>query len=110
MGNLVNNALKFTKPGGSVGIGARLDGPRVVFEISDSGRGIPADAVPHLFEKFYQVEKGDTRIAGGAGLGLYIVHQLVTAQGGRIVVHSEVDRGSRFELSFPLCDPGDPSP
>lgn len=110
VGNLVNNALKFTKPGGTVGIAARTDGPRGVFVVFDTGRGIPADAVPHLFEKFYQVEKGDTRIAGGAGLGLYIVHQLVTAQGGRIVVHSEVDRGSRFELSFPLCDTGEPAP
>ncbi len=110
VGNLVNNALKFTGAGGEIELGARVEGPRVILSIADTGRGIPADAVPHLFEKFYQVEKGDTRVAGGAGLGLYIVHELVAAQGGRIVVHSEVGRGSRFELSFPLCETGVPAP
>ncbi len=110
VGNLVNNALKFTPAGGEIVIGARIEGPRVVLSIADTGRGIPADAVPHLFEKFYQVEKGDTRVASGAGLGLYIVHQLVAAQGGRIVVHSEVGRGSRFDLSFPLYETGVPAP
>ncbi|MBM4368348.1 MAG: HAMP domain-containing protein [Deltaproteobacteria bacterium] len=110
VGNLVNNALKFTGPGGEIELGARVEGPRVVLSIADTGRGIPADAVPHLFEKFYQVETGDTRVAGGAGLGLYIVHELVAAQAGRIVVHSQVGRGSRFDLSFPLCENGVPAP
>ena len=107
VGNLVNNALKFTPPGGEIGLSLAREGNEVVFTVHDSGRGIPAEAVPRLFEKFYQVEKGDTRVAGGAGLGLYIVNQLVLAQGGRIVVHSEVDRGSRFSVYFPIPDPGE---
>ena len=110
IGNLVNNALKFTGAPGEVGITARCAGERLEITVYDSGRGIPTDAIPHLFEKFYQVEKGDTRVAGGAGLGLYIVHELVVAQNGRIVVHSEVGQGSRFVLSFPIVDPGAQSP
>lgn len=110
VGNLVNNALKFTKSPGEVGISVGIEGGRVLFTVHDTGRGIPVDAIPHLFEKFYQVERGDTRVAGGAGLGLYIVHQLVHAQHGRIVVHSAVGQGSRFVLSFPLIESGVPAP
>jgi signal transduction histidine kinase len=110
VGNLVNNALKFTKAPGEISIEGTREGERVVFVIRDSGRGIPADAIPYLFDKFYQVEKGDTRVAGGAGLGLYIVHQLVTAQNGRVVVQSDVGQGSRFLVSFPALRPSEPSP
>lgn len=109
VGNLVNNALKFTKAPGQIGISVASDGARVSFVVSDSGRGIPLDAIPHLFQKFYQVEKGDTRVAGGAGLGLYIVHQLVVAQNGRVAVDSAMGQGSRFVLSFPIVDPGVPA-
>ncbi len=110
IGNLVNNALKFTPPGGEIGLGARRVGDEVVLVVHDTGRGIPPDAIPRLFDKFYQVEKGDTRVAGGAGLGLYIVKQLVVAQGGRIEVASEPGHGSAFSLHFPIHprDPGAP--
>ena len=91
----------FTYPGGEIGLRLHRDGGDIVFTVRDSGRGVPADAIPRLFDRFYQVEKGDTRLAGGAGLGLYIVKQLVLAQGGRIVVESEVDRGSAFSIHFP---------
>lgn len=110
IGNLLNNALKFTKAPGEVGISLCIEGGTAQFTVFDTGRGIPADAIPHLFEKFYQVEKGDTRVAGGAGLGLYIVYQLVQAQRGRVEVHSAVGQGSRFVLSFPLIESGGPNP
>ena len=70
--------------------------------IEDTGRGIPEDSVDRLFQKFYQVERGDTRRSGGAGLGLYIVDQLTTAMNGTIEVRSEVGTGSTFTLRFPL--------
>jgi len=101
IGNLVNNALKFTYAGGEIGLRLHREGRDIVFTVRDTGRGVPAEALPRLFDRFYQVEKGDTRVAGGAGLGLYIVKQLVLAQGGRIVVASEVDRGSAFSIHFP---------
>lgn len=102
IGNLVNNALKFTPAGGEIRFRLQREGDEIVFAVQDTGRGVPPEAIPRLFDRFYQVEKGDTRVAGGAGLGLYIVKQLVSAQGGRIVVTSEVDRGSAFALHFPI--------
>ncbi len=102
IGNLVGNAMKFTPAGGSIGIDARLDGDDVAIEVWDTGRGVPAEAIPRVFEKFFQVQKGDTRLAGGAGLGLYIVRQLVEAQGGTIGVSSSEGAGARFSLRFPV--------
>ena len=101
LGNLFSNAIKFT-PTGAIELGARVDGSEILLWVADSGRGIPPDAMPRVFEKFYQVERGDTRVAGGAGLGLYISRGRVEAQGGRITVVSDVDQGSRFEIRFPL--------
>ncbi len=103
LGNLFSNALKFTTSG-SVELGARPEGDQVVIWVADSGRGIPAEAVGRIFEKFYQVERGDTRVAGGAGLGLYISRGLVEAQKGRITVVSGPGPGSRFEIRFPRME------
>ncbi len=74
----------------------------MAIEVWDTGRGVPAEAIPRVFEKFFQVQKGDTRLAGGAGLGLYIVRQLVEAQGGTIGVSSSEGAGARFSLRFPV--------
>ena len=98
--NLLRNAFKFTPKGGRVVAETDRLGSLVLVAVSDSGRGIPAAAIPHLFEKFYQVERGDTRKAGGAGLGLYICHQLTRAMNGDIQVESKGGEGSRFILSF----------
>ncbi len=103
LGNLFSNALKFT-PAGFIELGARAEGAEVLLWVADSGRGIPPDAMARVFEKFYQVERGDTRVAGGAGLGLYISRGLIEAQGGRITVVSDVNQGSRFEIRFPLLE------
>lgn len=75
-------------------------------EVEDDGRGIPPAALARLFEKFYQVDRGDTRKSGGAGLGLYICEQLARAMDGSLTVRSEVGRGSTFELRLPVHHDG----
>ncbi len=102
LSNLVRNAMKFTPAGGEVTLSTGLGDGRVWASVADSGRGIPDHAKPHLFKKFYQVEQGDTRKAGGAGLGLYICDQLVRLMEGRIEVESQEGLGSRFIVSFPM--------
>lgn len=99
--NLVQNACKFTDPGGRVSVRCRGESRAVVLEVEDTGRGIPERDLPRLFDKFYQVERGDTRGAGGVGLGLYICREIASAHGGRIEVRSEVGRGSTFTVTLP---------
>ncbi|MCK6507499.1 HAMP domain-containing histidine kinase [Myxococcota bacterium] len=101
VGNLVGNALKFTPRGGHITLRARGTESHGILEVEDTGRGIPADKVDRIFEKFFQVERGDTRVAGGAGLGLYICKQLVEAMEGSISVRSTEGRGSCFTILLP---------
>lgn len=101
LGNYVRNALKFTPRGGRITLGAALVGDEVAFHVEDTGVGIPEEALPRLFKKFYQVDRGDTRNQGGAGLGLYICSQLARAMGGRVGVTSSVGTGSRFTVTVP---------
>ncbi len=96
LGNLVRNALKFTPEGGRVTLTGTREGDAILLAVTDTGRGIPSSALPRLFDKFYQVQRGDTRKAGGAGLGLYICDQLVRAMGGELAVASTVGEGSTF--------------
>ncbi|WP_257454910.1 sensor histidine kinase [Archangium lipolyticum] len=98
--NLIGNALKFTPPGGRVTLGARCEGPVVRFWVSDTGPGIPPEALEHLFDRFWQMRHGDRR---GAGLGLSIAKGLVEAHGGRIWVESEPGRGSTFCFVVPVA-------
>jgi len=100
--NLVSNALKFTPPNGLVLIQSRVEDDELLVEVSDTGVGIPAEAMPYLFSKFYQVDGSATRRAGGTGLGLYLSKMMVEAHGGRIWVRSEVDKGSTFSFTLPL--------
>ena len=102
LGNLVRNAMKFTAKGGTVTVRAGVVGDEALLAVQDTGRGIPAHALPHLFEKFYQVERGDRRRQGGAGLGLTICKQLVEAMAGRIAVSSTVGEGTTVTIHFPL--------
>jgi signal transduction histidine kinase/HAMP domain-containing protein len=106
LGNLVKNALKFTDGAGEVVVRARTQGTTLILEVEDDGRGIPPAALARLFEKFYQVDRGDTRKSGGAGLGLYICEQLARAMDGSLTVRSEVGRGSTFELRLPVHHDG----
>jgi signal transduction histidine kinase len=99
--NLAGNALKFTKQG-RVAISARLEGDQVVYSVSDTGIGIPADQLDQIFGEFRQVDAGISREFGGTGLGLSITKTFVELHGGRIWVESEPGRGSTFSFAVPL--------
>ena len=124
--HLIHNALKFTEQGEAI-VSARLLPPAtngqsngtakppekfhtpaiststdwIEFKVADTGVGIPADALPKIFDKFYQVDSSQSRQHGGTGLGLYIVKKFVELLGGKIEVQSEVDKGSRFTVAIP---------
>ena len=98
--NLISNAVKFTEEGGiTVCTTVRDDG--IQFSISDTGIGIPEDALPLIFEPFRQLDSSDSRRYGGTGLGLHIVKRLVELLGGTIAVSSRIDNGSTFHVWLP---------
>ncbi len=99
--NLLANSVKFTERG-AVGLRAHLDGAWVVFDITDSGIGIPHEHLAHIFDPFWQVEQNLTRRAGGTGLGLTVVRHLVHLLGGDVMVDSAPRTGSRFTVRLPL--------
>jgi heavy metal sensor kinase len=100
--NLLDNAIKFTPRGGTVTVRTEaLDGNGML-EVRDSGIGIPAASLPHVFDRFYRVDAARSRDEGGAGLGLSIVRSICSAHGVEIEVDSIVGGGTRFRLSFPL--------
>jgi signal transduction histidine kinase len=105
--NLIDNALKFTPPGGSIILDIKPIGSSAQIEVTDTGAGIPTAALPHIFERFFQ---GDPSRPGGArhgtGLGLAIAKEIVTAHGGTINVRSEPGKGSTFTVILPLVPPG----
>jgi len=100
--NLVGNAIKFTPSAGRIAVGATLKDNELVVHVTDTGIGIPPQAMPHLFTKFYRVDGSATTPTGGVGLGLHISKLLVEAHGGRIWAESELDRGSTFSFTLPL--------
>ena len=99
--NLVSNAVKFTPEGGRVSVDVRRRDVDWVIRVSDTGLGIPKEALPKIFERFYRVIRPGKHIKG-TGLGLAIVHKIVMMHGGRIEVESEVDRGTTFTVFLPL--------
>lgn len=101
--NLIDNALKY---GGeqTIQVSLEQDGADALLNIEDAGRGLSSAELPHVFERFWRAGDERTRTAPGAGLGLFLVHELVHAQGARIRVHSPgIDLGCRFELRWPLA-------
>jgi PAS domain S-box-containing protein len=96
--NLIGNAVKFSKPGGHITVGATLRENEIVFWIKDNGIGISADHLPHIFDRFWHAKQSD---GGGAGLGLSIVKGLVEAHKGRIWADSTLDCGSTFSFTLP---------
>jgi signal transduction histidine kinase len=98
--NLIGNAVKFT-PQGSITVKASPKRGGVEVSVTDTGVGIPPDAVAVIFEPFRQVDSSATRQYGGAGLGLHIVKRLLELLGGNIAVESEVGRGSTFRVWIP---------
>jgi signal transduction histidine kinase len=101
LANLLGNALRHTPPGGWVRVGARRQPAGVLVEVSDSGAGISAVDLPHVFDGFYRGEKSRSRATGGAGLGLAIAKGIVEAHGGEIGVESTPDQGTRFFFGLP---------
>jgi two-component system phosphate regulon sensor histidine kinase PhoR len=99
--NLVDNAIKFNRPGGRVTIGGAVVEGRPTLWVEDTGTGIPADSLEKVFNRFYRVDKARSKEIGGTGLGLSIVRHLMRLHGGQVVLESEVGRGSRFTLEFP---------
>lgn len=97
LGNLVDNAIKYTPEGGTITIAV---GAPAVLEVRDTGSGIPAADLSHVFERFYRVEKSRSREGGGTGLGLAIVKHIAQLHGGSVVAHSTVDQGSTFRLNL----------
>jgi two-component system, OmpR family, sensor histidine kinase BaeS len=98
--NLLQNASRYTPEGGQASIRAEVRGPWVTVSIANTGDGIPDADLPHVFERFYRVEKSRDAARGGAGIGLAIVKQLVEASGGRVGVES-ADQSTRFWFSLP---------
>jgi len=102
--NLVGNALQYTPPGGKVRVTAAAQRDEIYIAVGDSGMGISAEHLPHLFTRFYRVDKSRSRAGGGSGIGLTIAKYLVEAQGGSIWAQSEgAGRGSTFTFSLPIA-------
>ena len=100
--NLTSNAWKYTPPGGQITVGATVVDGFVQVDVTDTGIGIGARDVPHIFDRFYRTEQDQVQAVGGTGLGLSIVKMFVELQGGKVWVESEVDRGSTFSFTLPL--------
>ena len=98
--NLIENAIKYT-PQGDVVVDVIGDDKTVTVSVKDSGIGIPAEDIPHLFQKFYRVDNTDTREIGGTGLGLYLSRRLAESMSGSLRVESEYKQGSTFFFEMP---------
>lgn len=101
LSNLINNAIKYTNPGGKVTISLKEEGGKVVGAVEDTGIGIAPDELPRIFDEFYRAESAKDMHANGTGLGLSIVKRVVDLYGGRLDVESEPGRGSKFTFIFP---------
>lgn len=99
--NLVDNAIKYTPKGGSIYVNVLGDGDRALINVTDTGIGISANDIHHIFQKFYRADNSDTRTIGGTGLGLYLVKQRAEAMGGKVWAESAFGEGSTFFVSLP---------
>ena len=104
--NLIENAIKYT-PSGEVIVNITGDDKQISVSVKDSGIGIPAEDIPHLFQKFYRVDNSDTREIGGTGLGLYLSRRLAEAMSGNLRVESKYKEGSTFYLEIPRMSSSD---
>ncbi len=100
--NLVDNAVKYTSPGGKVTLSLSKEMEWAFFEVVDTGVGIPPENLPHIFDRFYRVDKSRARAQGGSGLGLSIAKWIAQAHGGAIRVRSQVGEGTTFTVTLPL--------
>jgi two-component system, OmpR family, sensor kinase len=100
--NLVDNAIKYTSPGGDVTVSLERDENWARVIVADTGVGIPAEDVPKIFDRFYRVDKARSREKGGTGLGLAICKWIVDVHGGKIDVTSQVGKGTTFTVQLPV--------
>ncbi|RUO97574.1 ATP-binding protein [Hyphomicrobium sp.] len=99
--NVISNAIKFTPPGGRIDVSGWNENQKVIVRISDTGIGIPAEQLPHIFDRFYQVDGSATRRHQGLGLGLALVRELITRHGGDVSATSDTGHGTTFILRLP---------
>lgn len=104
LSNLISNALRHTPDGGSICVGLSSTANQVFVTVHDSGGGIPADALPHIFERFYRADRSRSRAEGGSGLGLAIARHLAQAHGGSLVAENHAQGGAVFTLSLPRTE------
>jgi two-component system heavy metal sensor histidine kinase CusS len=102
VGNLVSNALAHTPPGKSVVLGASAEAAAVRIEVSDSGAGIPPEALPRVFDRFFRVDASRSQSSGGTGLGLAIVQSIMQLHGGNVEIASKVGKGTQVTLRVPM--------
>ncbi|MCX7993677.1 MAG: ATP-binding protein [Fimbriimonadales bacterium] len=102
--NLLSNAIRYNKPEGSVTVRTYVQDLQAVIEVADTGVGIPSEALPRIFERFYRVDKTRSREGGGTGLGLAIVKHIVESHGGSVEVESEYRVGSTFRVKLPVYE------
>jgi len=102
--NLMENGIKYNQPGGMLTVRLSRMEENAILEVRDTGMGIPEDALPHVFERFYRVDKARSRATGGSGLGLAIVRTIVQRNRGEIAVSSVVGQGTVFMVTFPAFD------
>jgi NtrC-family two-component system sensor histidine kinase KinB len=101
-GNLLSNALRYTSPGGKITFSAKTEGNEVCFSIADTGKGIPSQYLPRIFEQFFRVPNQEKE--SGAGLGLSIVKEIIEAHGGQVGVESQEGKGSTFTFTLRMVD------
>lgn len=99
--NLLENSIRYTDRNGSITISAKEEKDQLCFQLTDTGKGIPKEDIPYLFERFYRVDKSRSSIGGGSGLGLAIVKQIIHLHRGKIIVHSELGKGTTFTIYLP---------
>lgn len=100
--NLLDNAVKYTSENGTIGFKTKLNSDKISVEIFDTGIGIPKEAIPRIFERFYRVDKDRSRKEGGTGLGLSIVKHVINIHSGDIQVESEIGKGTKFIINLPI--------
>ena len=102
LSNLISNAIKFTPAQGTIKVAAITSGDDIVFSVRDSGKGIPAEQLPHIFERYWTAKEGNT---SGTGLGLYISQGIIKAHGGLLSAQSTLGQGSEFRFTVRRVEP-----
>jgi two-component system heavy metal sensor histidine kinase CusS len=101
VGNLISNAVAHTPPGGSVVLATNAEAATIRIEVSDTGAGIPAEALPRVFDRFFRVDQSRSQASGGTGLGLAIVQSIMLLHGGKVDITSQLGQGTQVTLQLP---------